>query len=62
MKILLTGGNGYIATSIYQSLKSKYEIDVISRMNFDLTDTLKTNKFFALIVAIAFFAKQEIFL
>jgi nucleoside-diphosphate-sugar epimerase len=46
MKILITGGKGYIARSIYDALKDKYEITTISRDDFDLTNTLDTNKFF----------------
>jgi len=38
MKILITGGNGYIAKSLYESLKDKYNITAIGRKNFDLTN------------------------
>ena len=38
MKILITGGNGYIAKSLYESLKDKYNITDIGRKNFDLTN------------------------
>ena len=46
MKILITGGNGYIATSLFNKLKDKYEITYISRNTFDLTDTEATCKWF----------------
>jgi GDP-L-fucose synthase len=45
-KILITGGNGYVAKSIYLALKDKYEITSISRSDFDLCDREKTNEFF----------------
>jgi UDP-glucose 4-epimerase len=46
LKILITGGKGYIASSLYQALKSNYEIVCITRDDFDLTDSSETNKFF----------------
>ena len=46
MKILITGGNGYIAKSIYSSLSSKYNITAITRQDFDLTCWESTYKFF----------------
>jgi dTDP-4-dehydrorhamnose reductase len=46
MKILITGGNGYIAKSIYSSLSSKYDITSITRQDFDLTCWASTYKFF----------------
>jgi len=45
-KILITGGNGYIAKSIYNSLKDKYNITCISRQDFDLTSFKDMNNFF----------------
>lgn len=36
-KILVTGGNGYIAKNLYNSLKTKYNITCITRQDFDLT-------------------------
>jgi len=36
MNILITGGNGYIAKSLYSSLKNTYNITCISRNDFDL--------------------------
>ena len=36
MNILITGGNGYIAKSLYNKLKDKYNIITITRQNFNL--------------------------
>jgi len=47
MKILITGGNGYIAKSLYNGLKDKYDITLITRQNFDLTNSFETTKFFS---------------
>jgi GDP-L-fucose synthase len=38
MKILITGGNGYIAKSLYNALKDKYDVTSITRQDLDLTD------------------------
>jgi nucleoside-diphosphate-sugar epimerase len=46
MKILITGGNGYIAKSLYSALHTKYDITVITRQDFDLTCWTSTHKFF----------------
>lgn len=45
MKILITGGNGYIARSLYNKLTG-YDITSISRSNFDLTNRKDTNNWF----------------
>ncbi len=45
-KILITGGNSYIAKSLYNALKDKYEITCITRQDFDLTNREKTNEWF----------------
>jgi GDP-L-fucose synthase len=47
MRILITGGNGYIAKSLYNSLKDKYNVTCITRQDFDLTDSFKTLKYFS---------------
>lgn len=47
MKILITGGNGYIAKSLYNAFKDKYETTYITRQNFDLTDQFETSKYFS---------------
>jgi nucleoside-diphosphate-sugar epimerase len=46
MKILITGGNGYIAKSLFIGLKDKHEITTITRQDFDLTDYDATCKWF----------------
>jgi GDP-L-fucose synthase len=46
MKILITGGNGYVAKSLYNALKDKYDVTAITRDNFDLTNRESTNIFF----------------
>ena len=47
MKILITGGNGYIAKSIFKALKNKYDIISITRQDFNLTDSFETLKYFS---------------
>ena len=47
MNILITGGNGYVAKSIYNALKEKYNITLITRKDFDLIDSFETLKFFS---------------
>ena len=47
MRILITGGNGYIAKSIYTSLSKKYDVTTISRSDFDLTDFNKAKEWFS---------------
>jgi GDP-L-fucose synthase len=46
-KILITGGNGYIAKSLYNILKNKYNVISITRQDFDLTDQFETSKYFS---------------
>ena len=46
LKILITGGNGYIAKSIHSYLYSKYDITLINRKDLDLTNTLEVNEWF----------------
>lgn len=45
-KILVTGGNGYIAKSVVKALKSKYNVTSITRKDFDLTNRFATDKWF----------------
>jgi len=51
MKILITGGSGFIAQNLYTYFHKKYCVTKISRQDFDLTDEgavstyLSTNKF-----------------
>lgn len=47
INILITGGNGYIAKSLYESLNKQYNVTKISRNDFDLTDYLATFKWFS---------------
>lgn len=46
MNILITGGNGYIAKSLFNALKDQYSITSITRHDFDLTAFEAMNKFF----------------
>jgi GDP-L-fucose synthase len=46
MKILITGGNGYIAKSITNSLWDKYHIISPGREELDLLDSKSVDKFF----------------
>ena len=46
MKILITGGNGYIAKSIRNSLWDKYHIISPGREELDLLDSKSVDKFF----------------
>jgi len=46
MKILITGGNGYIAKSLKKFLEKKYNIISVTRNDFDLTDLNKTSNWF----------------
>lgn len=45
--ILITGGNGYIAQSIYKSLKDKYSITLLSRLEVDLRNSHEVNNWFS---------------
>jgi dTDP-4-dehydrorhamnose reductase len=45
-KVLITGGNGYIAKNINDRLKDVYSIETISRNNFSLLDTDSVDNFF----------------
>lgn len=47
MNILITGGNGYIAKSIYLVLSKKYHIELINRDILDLTNSDEVNNFFS---------------
>ena len=47
MNILITGGNGYIATSLYgMDIAFEDNITAITRKDFDLTDRCVTDKWF----------------
>ena len=45
MKILITGKSGYVAKSLYNALKDKYEITMVGRSDFDLTSSIETRVF-----------------
>lgn len=45
LKILVTGGNGYVAQSLIKAFKHAYDITSISRGDFDLTNYDDTCKF-----------------
>jgi nucleoside-diphosphate-sugar epimerase len=47
LKILITGGNGYIAKKIQDSLAQKYNILTINRSHFDLTNSKNTKNWFS---------------
>jgi UDP-glucose 4-epimerase len=44
--ILITGGNGYIAKSLYKAFEGKYEVTSVCRADFDLVNSEATNVFF----------------
>jgi nucleoside-diphosphate-sugar epimerase len=46
MKVLVTGGNGYIAKSLIRSFSDKYDVTSITRKDFDLSDSVLTSKWF----------------
>ena len=46
MKILITGGNGYVAQSLYNAFKDKYDITLITRNDFDLTNKEEVQHYF----------------
>lgn len=46
MKILITGGNGYVAKSLFQQLKDEYDVTSITRQDFDLTNYAQTSRWF----------------
>lgn len=46
MKVLITGGNGYIAKSLSKALSKEYNVTSITRKDFDLTDKEATANWF----------------
>jgi nucleoside-diphosphate-sugar epimerase len=55
LKILITGGSGYIAKSIHSYLYSKYDITLLSRTDLDLThreivEHYFSNKYFDIVI------------
>lgn len=47
MKVLITGGNGYIAKSLYDTLKNDYEVFTVNRNTCNLTDSFEVLKYFS---------------
>ena len=47
MNILITGGSGYIATSLYGELNQHHNVTSITRQTFDLTNVSSTKQWFA---------------
>lgn len=46
MNILITGGNGYIAQSLYTALKDIHSITLVNRSTFDVTNQRQVNEWF----------------
>lgn len=46
MKILITGGNGYVGSSLYNNLLDEFDVIKINRSDFDLRDISSMFKFF----------------
>ncbi|NBP01898.1 MAG: NAD(P)-dependent oxidoreductase, partial [Proteobacteria bacterium] len=46
MKILITGGNGFIAKALYEKWKDVYDLTTITRQDFDLTAFEAVSSFF----------------
>lgn len=46
VKLLITGGNGYIAKSLYSAICANYDIVSVTRNDFDLTNPEQTNNWF----------------
>jgi nucleoside-diphosphate-sugar epimerase len=46
LNILITGGNGYIAKSLFESLKDDYDVTAITRKDFDLCNKELTKSWF----------------
>lgn len=46
LKILVTGGDGYVGSSLAGYLKGKYEVIAVTRKDFDLSSSVETNNWF----------------
>ena len=46
MKILVTGGNGYIAKSLVKNFSNKYDVTSITRKDFDLSNSVDAFNWF----------------
>ena len=47
IRILITGGNGFIARNLSKILSNKYTVETVSRQDLDLTDYESTKIFFS---------------
>jgi GDP-L-fucose synthase len=47
MKILITGSDGYIGSSLYNTLKNKYEVTTLNRQKCNLTNSSDVNFYFS---------------
>jgi UDP-glucose 4-epimerase len=45
--VLITGGNGYIAKSLCAELNNLYDVTLVTRLDFDLTNYAQTSRWFA---------------
>ena len=66
MKILITGGNGYIAKSIYSALCKKHDVTLVTKNDLNLTYRHKvehyfSNKYFDLIIHTAVSGGNRLF-
>lgn len=65
MKILITGGNGFIAKSLNEAFKNKYDVTILSRQELNLFDSEKVfeviqkNKFDVIIHCATYDAAPE---
>lgn len=46
MNVLITGGNGYIARSLFNSFSDKFDVTCVTRKDFDLSDSAQTLEWF----------------
>lgn len=46
-RLLITGGNGYIASALKRNLAYKYNVTLLTRTDADLTDSVQTNAWFS---------------
>ena len=46
MNILITGGNGFIATNIYKTIKEDHNVYLTNRQTLDILDRDQVDKFF----------------
>ena len=46
MNLLITGGNGYIGKSLYNTFKDIYDVTIVTRNDFDLTSYKSINSYF----------------